>query len=80
MEAHRRGRDDHIICLEDGKKFKTPKRHLRNKYNMTPDEYRAKWGLPADYPMIARSYSEGQSSLAKSIGLGRPDVSRREAS
>ncbi len=62
---------DYLICLEDGKKFKSLKRHLKTEYDMSPDEYRAKWGLPADYPMVAPSYSEARSRLAKSIGLGR---------
>jgi predicted transcriptional regulator len=62
---------DYLICLEDGKKFKSLKRHLRTEYDMSPEEYRAKWGLPADYPMVAPSYSEARSALAKSIGLGR---------
>lgn len=63
--------NDHIICLEDGKKFKSLKRHLRTHYNLSPDEYRAKWGLPADYPMVAPHYSAVRSQLAKSNGLGR---------
>jgi predicted transcriptional regulator len=62
---------DHIICLEDGKKFKSLKRHLRSSYNMSPEEYRIKWGLPADYPMVAPSYASARSELAKKIGLGR---------
>ena len=62
---------DFIICLEDGKKFKSLKRHLRTHYNLTPEEYREKWGLPADYPMVAPSYSETRSRLAKDNGLGR---------
>ena len=62
---------DHIICLEDGKKLKMLKRHLRTTYNMTPEEYRAKWGLPADYPMVAPNYAEQRSQFAKKIGLGR---------
>ena len=62
---------DHIICLEDGKKFKSLKRHLATDHNLTPDEYRAKWGLAADYPMVAPSYSATRSALAKSSGLGR---------
>ena len=62
---------DYLICLEDGKQFKSLKRHLKTEYDMSPDEYRAKWGLPADYPMVAPSYSEARSQLAKSIGLGR---------
>ena len=62
---------DHIVCLEDGKKLKMLKRHLSSTYNLTPDEYRAKWGLPPDYPMTAPTYAAQRSSLAKSIGLGR---------
>jgi len=62
---------DHLICLEDGKKFKSLKRHLRTEYDMSPDEYRARWGLPPDYPMVAPNYSAARSQLAKSIGLGR---------
>jgi len=62
---------DHIICLEDGKKLKMLKRHLRAAYGMSPDEYRAKWGLPADYPMVAPNYALQRSAFAKQIGLGR---------
>ena len=62
---------DYLICLEDGKKFKSLKRHLRTEYDMSPDEYRARWGLPPDYPMVAPNYSEARSALAKRIGLGR---------
>ena len=62
---------DFIICLEDGKKFKSLKRHLRTAYGMSPDDYRTKWGLPADYPMVAPSYAASRSELAKKIGLGR---------
>jgi predicted transcriptional regulator len=62
---------DYIACLEDGKKLKMLKRHLRSTYNMTPDEYRAKWGLPPDYPMVAPKYAEQRSEFAKRIGLGR---------
>ena len=62
---------DYIVCLEDGKKFKSLKRHLRTHYNLTPEEYREKWGLPADYPMVAPSYSATRSRLAKDNGLGR---------
>jgi predicted transcriptional regulator len=62
---------DYLICLEDGKKLKMLKRHLRSTYSMTPDEYRAKWGLPADYPMVAPKYAEQRSEFAKKIGLGR---------
>lgn len=65
---------DHIICLEDGKKFKSLKRHLMSHYSMTPDEYRAKWGLPADYPMVAPNYALARSELAKKIGLGRREA------
>lgn len=62
---------DYIVCLEDGKKFKSLKRHLRTHYNLSPEEYRDKWGLPADYPMVAPSYSATRSKLAKDNGLGR---------
>lgn len=62
---------DYIICLEDGKKLKMLKRHLRSTYNMTPDEYRTKWGLPSDYPMVAPNYAQQRSEFAKKIGLGR---------
>nr|WP_250807801.1 MucR family transcriptional regulator [Neorhizobium tomejilense] len=62
---------EYIICLEDGKKFKSMKRHLSSVYNMTPDEYRQRWGLSADYPMVARAYAEKRSKLAKDMGLGR---------
>jgi predicted transcriptional regulator len=60
-----------IICLEDGKRLKMLKRHLRSTYNMTPDEYRTKWGLASDYPMVAPNYAERRSEFAKKIGLGR---------
>jgi predicted transcriptional regulator len=62
---------DYLISLEDGKKFKSLKRHLSARYGLTPDEYRAKWGLPADYPMVAPNYTATRSALAKTIGLGR---------
>jgi predicted transcriptional regulator len=62
---------DSIICLEDGKKFKSLKRHLMSHYNMTPEDYRQKWGLPADYPMVAPNYALARSTLAKQMGLGR---------
>ena len=65
---------DFIICLEDGKKFKSLKRHLGVHFGLTPDAYRAKWGLPADYPMVAPNYAASRSQLAKSIGLGRKAV------
>lgn len=61
---------DYIICLEDGKKLKMLKRHLMTHYGMTPDDYRAKWGLPSDYPMVAPNYAETRRALAKQIGLG----------
>ena len=60
-----------IICLEDGKAFKSLKRHLRTKYNLSPDEYRSKWGLPSDYPMVAPNYAAARSTLAKNMGLGQ---------
>jgi len=66
---------DYIICLEDGKKFKSLKRHLRTHYNLSPEEYREKWGLPPDYPMVAPNYAAARSALAKKMGLG----TRREA-
>ena len=62
---------DYIICLEDGKKFKMLRRHLQNVYGLTPEEYRERWGLPADYPMVAPNYAEKRSGLAKQIGLGK---------
>ncbi|MBR1777095.1 MAG: MucR family transcriptional regulator [Alphaproteobacteria bacterium] len=61
---------DYIVCLEDGKKLKMLKRHLKTAYNMTPEEYRVRWNLPADYPMVAPNYAERRSGLAKKIGLG----------
>lgn len=63
--------DDYIVCLEDGKKLKMLKRHLMTSYEMTPDDYRSKWGLPSDYPMVAPSYARTRQKLAKQIGLGR---------
>ena len=63
--------DDHIVCLEDGKKFKSLKRHLRTRYDLSPDEYREKWGLPADYPMVAPNYAKQRSDLARKMGLGQ---------
>lgn len=62
---------DHIVCLEDGKTFKSLKRHLMSHYNMTPEEYREKWGLPHDYPMVAPNYAQARSELAKKMGLGQ---------
>jgi predicted transcriptional regulator len=61
---------DHIVCLEDGKKMKMLKRHLKTSYNLTPEQYRDRWGLPPDYPMVAPNYAKHRSSLAKKIGLG----------
>ncbi len=63
--------DDYIVCLEDGKKFKSLKRHLMTHYNLTPEQYREKWGLDANYPMVAPSYAQARSDLAKKMGLGR---------
>lgn len=63
--------NDYIVCLEDGKRFKSLKRHLSTQYGLTPDEYRAKWGLPSTYPMVAPAYAVARSTLAKSMGLGR---------
>ena len=60
-----------LICLEDGRKFKSLKRHLRTKYGMSPEDYRAKWGLPKDYPMVAPNYAKARSDLAKQMGLGQ---------
>lgn len=68
---------DHIVCLEDGKKLKMLKRHLMTHYNMTPEQYRARWNLPADYPMVAPNYAEKRRELAKKIGLGRKPGARR---
>lgn len=69
---------DFLICLEDGKRFKSLKRHLATNYDMTPDQYRAKWGLPADYPMVAPNYSITRSLLAKSSGLGKSKPAAKE--
>lgn len=65
---------EYIICLEDGKKLKMLKRHLKTVYNLSPDEYRAKWGLPADYPMVAPNYAKARSEMATRLGLGRKRV------
>ncbi len=62
---------DHLVCLEDGRKFKSLKRHLRTQYDMSPEDYRRKWGLPADYPMVAPNYAKARSDLAKRMGLGQ---------
>jgi len=69
---------EHIVCLEDGKKFKSLKRHLRSQYGMTPEQYREKWGLPPDYPMVAPNYAAARSQLAKQMGLGQQRRRRRE--
>ncbi len=68
---------DYIICLEDGKKLKMLKRHLKTAYDMTPDEYRERWGLPSDYPMVAPNYAKQRSKLAKAIGLGTQQRKRK---
>ncbi len=70
---------DYIISLENGQKFKSLKRHLMNSYGMTPAEYRAKWGLPSDYPMVAPNYAKARSELAKEMGLGQQRRKRRRA-
>jgi predicted transcriptional regulator len=68
---------DYLVCLEDGKRFKSLKRHLRTQYNMTPEQYRDKWGLPADYPMVAPNYAVARSQLAKKMGLGQQQRRRK---
>ena len=68
---------DFIVCLDDGKKFKSLKRHLRTQYNMTPEQYREKWSLPGDYPMVAPNYAAARSQLAKQMGLGQQRPKRR---
>jgi len=68
---------DYIICLEDGKKFKSLKRHLRTHYNLSPEEYRDKWGLPPDYPMVAPNYAKRRSQIAKKMGLGHKRGKKR---
>lgn len=72
--------DGYIVCLEDGKKLKMLKRYLRTNFDMTPDDYRKKWGLPADYPMVAPGYAKQRSALAKKIGLGRGGRSKKKNS
>ena len=69
---------DHLVCLEDGKKFKSLKRHLRTQYSMTPEQYRDKWGLPPEYPMVAPNYAAARSRLAKQMGLGQQQRPRRK--
>lgn len=68
---------DYLVCLEDGKRFKSLKRHLRTQYNMSPEQYREKWGLPADYPMVAPNYAVARSQLAMKMGLGQQRRRRR---
>jgi predicted transcriptional regulator len=68
---------EHLVCLEDGKKFKSLKRHLRTQYNMTPEQYREKWGLASDYPMVAPNYAAARSKLAKQMGLGQQRRKRK---
>jgi predicted transcriptional regulator len=69
---------EYIVCLEDGKKFKSLKRHLRTQYGLTPDQYRAKWNLPPDYPMVSHNYAQARSQLAKQMGLGQQRRRRRD--
>ena len=69
---------DHLICLEDGKPFKSLKRHLTSCYSMTPEDYRVRWGLPADYPMVAPNYAAERSKLAKKLGLGRKAAAAKQ--
>jgi len=69
--------NDYIVCLEDGKQFKSLKRHLRTQYGLSPEQYREKWNLPADYPMVAPSYAAARSKLAKQMGLGQQRKKRR---
>jgi predicted transcriptional regulator len=71
ISARKSVTNDYIVCLEDGKKFKSLKRHLRTQYDMSPEEYREKWGLAADYPMVAPAYAKARSQLAKEMGLGQ---------
>ncbi len=70
--------DDYLVCLEDGKQLKMLKRYLRTNYNMSPDEYRAKWNLPSDYPMVAPNYAKKRAEMAKAIGLGRGGGRRKK--
>jgi len=77
VSVRRSVQPDHIICLEDGKKLKMLKRHLRTTYGLSPEEYRAKWGLPPDYPMVAPNYAKQRSEFAKQIGLGRKSGRRK---
>ena len=70
---------DYLVCLEDGKRFKSLKRHLRSQYKMSPEQYRERWGLPSDYPMVAPNYAQTRSRLAKQMGLGQQTKRRRKA-
>ena len=78
MPVKRSVTPEYIVCLEDGLKFKSLKRHLRTRYNLTPDQYREKFGLPPDYPMVAPNYAAARSKLAKDMGLGQQRRRRRE--
>ena len=78
VPAKRSITSDYLVCLEDGKKFKSLKRNLRTQYNMTPEQYREKWGLAPDYPMVAPNYAAARSQLAKQMGLGQQRRRRRE--
>jgi len=78
VSVRRSVHDDYLICLEDGKKLKMLKRYLRTNFDMAPDEYRAKWNLPSDYPMVAPSYARKRAEMAKAIGLGRGGRQRRK--
>jgi predicted transcriptional regulator len=71
--------EDYLVCLEDGRRFKSLKRHLRVRYNMTPEQYRIRWQLPPDYPMVAPGYAQKRSDMAKSMGLGQPRGARKPA-
>ena len=71
VSVRRSIQNDYLICLEDGKRFKSLKRHLRTQYDLSPEEYRAKWDLPRDYPMVAPNYAQARSRLAKKMGLGQ---------
>ena len=77
MPVRRSVTPDYLICLEDGKRLKMLKRHLRTTYGLSPDDYRAKWGLPADYPMVAPNYAQQRSEFAKKIGLGKVGQEKR---
>ncbi len=70
--------EEYLVCLEDGRKFKSLKRHLRTRYNLTPEQYRAKWQLPADYPMVAPGYAQTRSRMAKDMGLGQQRRGRKK--